>query len=68
LQTFTRQRNDLLKSLKALSLTGWSRGATFTATTKGREQTVFSYAQRIAQHETEHLGQLEALSKLINGP
>src|SRR5689334_14803869 len=35
LEVFARQRNELLNSLKALEIEGWSRGATFTATTKG---------------------------------
>ncbi len=39
----------------------WLRGATFTGTTKGREQTVLSYAQRMVQHEIEHCEQIEKL-------
>jgi len=61
LNGFTRQRNDLLQSLKALAIRDWSRGATFTGTTKGREQTILSYARRMAQHEGEHCEQLENL-------
>lgn len=61
LEAFVKQRNELLKSLKALKIEDWSRGATFTATTKGREQTVLSYAQRMAQHENEHCEQIETL-------
>ncbi len=61
LDGFTRQRNDLLLSLKALAIKDWSRGATFTGTTKGREQTILSYARRMAQHEGEHCEQLENL-------
>lgn len=59
LQEFSKQRTDLLQSLQALESEAWSRGATFTGTTKGREQTIFSYAQRIADHEAEHLAQIE---------
>jgi DinB family protein len=65
LEAFTKQHNELLEALKALTNNDWSRGATFTATTKGREQTVLSYAQRIAQHENEHCIQIEALLKEI---
>ena len=65
LQAFANQRNDLLKSLKPLPIEGWSRGATFTGTVKGREQTVFSYAQRIAEHETQHLEQIESILNTI---
>ena len=58
---FARQRAELLRSLEALDLDGWSRGATFTGTTRGREHTVYSYARRIVQHEEEHWAQIEAL-------
>jgi hypothetical protein len=61
LAAFARQRAELLHRLKALPIDGWSRGATFTATTKGREQTVLSYAQRLAEHERVHCEQIEAL-------
>jgi len=61
LEGFTRQRNDLLQSLKALAIKDWSRGATFTGPTKGREQTILSYARRMAQYEGEHCEQLENL-------
>ena len=60
-RAFARQRDDLLALLKALALDGWSRAATFTGTTKGREQTVFNYARRIALHEREHLEQLAGM-------
>ena len=63
LEEFTRQRNELLQALKALPTNDWSRGATFTATTSGREQTVLSYAQRIVDHENTHCIQIEALLK-----
>jgi hypothetical protein len=61
LEGFTRQRNELLQMLKALAVEDWSRGATFVGTTKGSEQTILSYAQRIAQHEVEHCLQIEKL-------
>lgn len=64
LRAFTQQRTTLLKWLKALAIQDWSRGATFTATTaRGREQTIFSYALRLANHEQPHCEQLEALLK-----
>jgi len=59
LQALAKQRNDLLKSLKTLAIEDWSRAATFTGTIKGREQTVFSYARRIAEHENHHFYQIE---------
>jgi hypothetical protein len=61
LHAFTQQRTELLQALRALQPADWSRGATFTGTTRGREQTIFSYVQRIRDHEHEHLQQLEAL-------
>jgi DinB superfamily len=61
LQAFAAQRTELLSLLQPLDREGWSRRATFTGTTKGREQTVFSYAQRIADHEAQHLEQLERM-------
>jgi uncharacterized damage-inducible protein DinB len=61
LQAFTQQRAELLNTLIALQDAEWSRGATFTATTRGREQTVLSYVLRITGHEHEHLEQLQAL-------
>ena len=64
LAAFTKQRNELLEALKALKNNDWSRGATFTATTRGREQSVLSYAQRIVQHENEHCAQIEGLRKI----
>src|SRR5215470_5273433 len=60
LKAFTDQRRELLRALKGLAIKDWSRSATFTATTKGREQTVFSYACRIAEHEDKHCDQIEA--------
>ncbi|MCX6048874.1 MAG: DinB family protein [Chloroflexi bacterium] len=60
LQTFTQQRYELLAALKLLTIEDWSRTATFTGTAKGREQTIFSYVQRIVEHEMQHLAQLES--------
>ncbi|CAN5794388.1 hypothetical protein BH10CHL1_BH10CHL1_09940 [soil metagenome] len=60
LQTFIQQRHALLASLKLLGFEDWSRMATFTGTVKGREQTIFSYVQRIVEHETQHITQIES--------
>lgn len=65
LQEFSTQRADLLQSLHVLKHPAWSRGATFTGTTRGREQTIYSYVQRIAKHEAEHLKQIEDRLPLI---
>jgi len=64
-EAFAQQRKDLLTALNALDPDGWSRGATFTGTTRGREQTVLSYAQRMAAHEIQHL---EQISSVLAGP
>ena len=68
LKAFTDQRRELLRVLKGLAIKDWSRLATFTATTGGREQTVFSYACRIAEHEHKHCDQIEAVLKLASAP
>jgi hypothetical protein len=60
LAAFGAQRAALLVALRRLAMADWARGATFTGTTRGREQTILSYAQRIADHEGQHLLQLEA--------
>ena len=60
LQAFTNPRATLLQALKMLKIEDWSRGATFTGTVRGREQTILSYAQRIADHEAAHLDQIES--------
>ena len=62
-QAFTKQRKELIKTLKGLAYTEWSQGATFTATTRGREQTVFSNAWGMAQHENQHCAQIERVLK-----
>jgi hypothetical protein len=59
LSAFTKQRAGLVARLTALKPADWSRGATFTATTRGRHATVQSYAERIASHEKEHWEQLK---------
>ena len=58
-QAFMEQRNQLLQTLATITSEDWSRGAVIN----GREQTVFDYAQRLAQHEHEHCAQIEALLK-----
>lgn len=58
LQEFTRERASLVKTLSVMDAAGWSRRATFTGTTSGRDATVLSYARRIVDHELIHLAQL----------
>lgn len=58
LRAFSAHRAALIGTLGKLGAGDWTRGATFTATTLGREATVLSYATRIADHEVRHLDQL----------
>jgi hypothetical protein len=58
LRAFSQTRGGLVDTLRALDVAAWSRGATFTGTTLGRDATVRSYATRIAEHEVRHLDQL----------
>ena len=68
LKSFTVQRRELLKTLKGLAIKDWSRSATITAQTKEREETVYKYACRIAEHENKHCGQIEAVLRLVSAP
>jgi len=58
LRQFSLARTSLRNTLDALEPNAWSRRATFTGTTLGRDATVLSYAKRIAEHESAHLDQL----------
>lgn len=58
LRGFVEQRAALVATLRTLSVSSWTRSATFTGTTLGRVGTVLSYATRIAEHEVRHLAQL----------
>ena len=57
---FRKQREDLLKILQPLDQEGWSRRAT-VKTTNLREETVLSYAQRLAAHEAGHCEQIDRI-------
>ena len=63
LEAFADRRVALVTKLGALDARGWSRRATFTATTAGREATVLGYAKRIADHEAQHLDQIHRTVK-----
>jgi hypothetical protein len=58
-QAYKKQRNELLNTLKNLSVKDWSRSAII----KERPETVFSYALYLTQHETAHCEQIEELLK-----
>ena len=56
-RVFSGQRAGLLHRLENLADEDWSRSALI----KDREHTVFSQAQRMAQHEGVHCDQIEAV-------
>jgi hypothetical protein len=63
LRRFSEARSGLLVTLGSLESDLWSRGATFTGTTLGRNATVLGYAKRIAEHEVGHLDQVRRTLK-----
>ena len=67
-QVFAQQRAELLAALNGLAAEDWARAAIFTGTVSGRNQTVFSYAQRIAEHERPHLDQMKSVLSTVAGP
>ncbi len=67
LQAYAHQREALLAHLGSLKPDEWLRGATFTGTTRGKEQTIASYAQRIVDHESEHGRQIDDILQTLSG-
>lgn len=63
LRLFSRQRNELLRTLESLPPEGWSRTATVTGAGKRLERTVLFYAQWLASHERTHVKQIERIVK-----
>ena len=64
LEAFTQERQKLVKTLTDLDQAAWARRGTFTGTSpRQRDQTVFSYSERIVNHEQPHLEQIESLLK-----
>jgi hypothetical protein len=61
LRSFATQRADLLAVLSPLPPEGWSRAATVTGAGKVLERTVLFYAQRLADHERQHVKQVERI-------
>lgn len=64
-QIYTDQRADLLAVLEPLAPEAWSRQATVTGAGKPRVKTVYSYAQRLANHERSHLRQIERIASAM---
>lgn len=62
LESFTQERQKLVKTLSDLDEASWVRRGTFTgASRRQRDQTVWSYSERIVNHEQPHLDQIEPL-------
>ena len=62
LESFAQERHKLVKILADLDEAGWARPGTFTKTSpRQRDQTVFSFSERIVNHEQPHLDQIETL-------
>lgn len=55
--TFVSQREDLLRTLRAIDGEIWER----TANIEGRNHSVFSQSRRMALHEVEHLNQFQEI-------
>ena len=67
LEAFTAQRAELVALLKPLPPEAWSRLALVTGAGTPREQSLFSYAQRLAHHERPHLQQIERIVAALRG-
>lgn len=62
LESFTQDRQKLVETLAGLDESGWVRCGTFTGVSpRQRDQTVWSYSERIVNHEQPHLDQIESL-------
>ena len=65
LQAFTAQRLQLLAVLHPLAPEFWSRTATVMGAGKPLQRTVYSYAQRLANHERSHFRQFERIVNML---
>lgn len=64
LESYTQEREKLLKVLMNLDEAVWSRPGTYTGTTsRHRDQTVLSLVKCMVNHEQPHLDQIESLLK-----
>ena len=64
LESYTQERQKLIKVLTNLDKAGWARPCTYTGVTpRQRDQTVLSLVNRIVDHEQPHLDQIETLLK-----
>ena len=65
LETFTKQRADLLAVLQPLAHEGWSRKAIVMGGGRALEQTTLVYATKLAAHERTHLKQFRRIADTI---
>ena len=65
LRTFTTKRSELVSRLAGLSPSDWTRSATVKRAGRLRQETVLSFAQRLAGHELRHRRELERLVKRL---
>jgi hypothetical protein len=64
LESYTEERQKLVKVLTDLDPAGWSRPGTYTGVTaRHQHQTVWTLVNRILDHEQPHLDQIETLLK-----
>jgi hypothetical protein len=63
---FITHRQELLKILRALPAEDWSRRANVKTATKVREETVLSYARRLADHEFSHCEQVDRVMHALS--
>jgi hypothetical protein len=61
LQAFTTQRAGLLEVLEPLPHEDWSREALVRGVGKPRVRTVYTYAQWLANHEQQHIKQIDRI-------
>jgi hypothetical protein len=62
LRAFTTQRADLLAVLSPLPIDAWERSARVSAVGRVLEPTVQSYAERLVDHEQQHIKQIACIA------
>ena len=66
-RAFTKQRAELVRLLRPLPESAWSRSALVTGAGRPRERTVLEYARWLANHERSHLRQIRNLAGHSSG-
>jgi hypothetical protein len=68
LRAFAAQRAELLATLEPLPREAWSRAAAVKTPDKVRERTVLSYAEGMARHEHQHIGEIGQIASATTIP